>query len=38
MKGRRERPREDWYELAVPPLVSEEVWEAAQQQLRRIRN
>ena len=35
MKGRKERPREEWYELAVPPLVSDDVWEAAQQQLRR---
>ena len=35
VKGRKERPREEWYELAVPPLVSDDVWEAAQQQLRR---
>ena len=33
--GRAERPREEWYELVVPPLVSEDVWETAQQQLRR---
>jgi site-specific DNA recombinase len=32
-QSRRERPREEWVEIPVPPLISEETFELAQAQL-----
>ena len=31
----RERPRQDWIEIAVPPLISEEIFALAQEQLEK---